>query len=271
SMIGIFYWLEKKKMSGAFAQGLLLAGLAALSLIYRNPFAWLGLWRALPLFLLILAAALFHRLRAQARRPECAGYDKNLTAFCFVLGSFLLMLKILLFARTSHYGFALALPATLAAIVALIDWIPNFARTHGGDGRLLRLLALGVRALEASAHVRISDAFYRQKTYGVGQGADTFQADERARAAELCLGLARQEIGPGQKFCVFPEGIMLNYLARRPSSSLYLSFVPVDITIFGEPAMVRGLSQHPPDALFVISRNDLDYGRRGFGIDYGLS
>ena len=76
-------------------------------------------------------------------------------------------------------------------------------------------------------------------------------------------------MGPDETFVVFPEGVMLNYLSRRPNPTKHLSFMPAELALFGgEKAIVDALEQDPPDHVLVVPRSLKEYGFKTFGRDY---
>ncbi|HVO32564.1 MAG TPA: hypothetical protein VMU17_01535, partial [Elusimicrobiota bacterium] len=244
-----------------------LAVVGAAGCLAPSHLAWFDLWRALPLLLLALAftsCAGLWNARDQEHRTA------NLAKLCLAAAAFLLLLKMLLYARTSSYGFALAMPGAVLVLVAGVDWFPAWARRRGCDGLFLRGAALGIFAATAAAHLLMSRSYYAIKINRVGQGPDEFYADRRGRIASLAMGLIGQSVQPGQTLMVFPEGIMLNYLARVPTPSRYLSMVPGDLIMFGERRVEDNIEHHAPDYVMVIQRNDADDGLTGFGADYGL-
>jgi hypothetical protein len=64
---------------------------------------------------------------------------------------------------------------------------------------------------------------------------------------------------------VLPEGVMLNYLLRRPSPLRILTLMPPEILIFGEDAVLQSLVSAPPDFVAVVSKDTSEYGYPRFG------
>jgi len=62
---------------------------------------------------------------------------------------------------------------------------------------------------------------------------------------------------------------MLNYLARKPEPTRYLSFMPPEVLMFGEAAMLAELRANPPDRVVLVHRVTAEYGTPLFGRDYG--
>ena len=66
---------------------------------------------------------------------------------------------------------------------------------------------------------------------------------------------------------VLPEGIMLNYLTRRPNPTPYHTFMPPELAIFGEKEVLESFQQHPPDYVVLIHKDTVEYGVGFFGQD----
>ena len=84
---------------------------------------------------------------------------------------------------------------------------------------------------------------------------------------------------PGDTLAVFPEGAMLNFLARRANPTPYANFMPVELDVFGEETILAAFQEHPPDFIVITHKNTAEHaahdddGRRPrphfFGRDYG--
>lgn len=76
-------------------------------------------------------------------------------------------------------------------------------------------------------------------------------------------------MGPEEGFVVMPEGALVNYLSRRPNPTGFINFVPADVQMFGEPAMLAALRNTPPEYMIMISRDTSEYGAADLGQGYG--
>ena len=61
---------------------------------------------------------------------------------------------------------------------------------------------------------------------------------------------------------------MLNYLARRRSPTRHVNFMPPEIAIFGEQAILDDLRAHPADAVALVHKDTSEYGLPLFGTHY---
>lgn len=64
---------------------------------------------------------------------------------------------------------------------------------------------------------------------------------------------------------VIPEGVMINYLTRAPSSIAPFIYFSATTEKGGEEQIVADLDRHPPDAVVIISRNLQGYGIARYG------
>ncbi|MBW2390392.1 MAG: hypothetical protein JRG89_18470 [Deltaproteobacteria bacterium] len=71
------------------------------------------------------------------------------------------------------------------------------------------------------------------------------------------------------RVAVLPEGIMLNYLARRVTPTRYINFMPPEMSLYGSDTIIEAFRRDSPDyVVFVHKRTGL-YGVPFFGRDYG--
>ena len=182
--------------------------------------AWPYFARPLPLAILALTAA-WRKTLSPARAA--------MLAF-----SLLLLGKIVLNVRVWHYGFVLALPATMLLIVLLVSVVPTVMVRRGIDGAFLRqtstLFLVGIMVVPVVVSVRN----WQLDPLPVGVGRDQFLADERGRIVQAAVDAVSAMVRPDQTLLVMPEGVMINYLARRRNPTPYINFMPPELVMFGE-------------------------------------
>ena len=234
--------------------------------LLRAKVAWFEAARPLPLLALTLfAMTLVERLRAapSERRSELGARLAWITFAGLALG------KMALNARLVHYGFVLAAPATVLLVVASSSWLPRWVDQRGGSGLLLRAIMLGIWSATALAYHETSAEWNARKTSTLGAGPDRVRVATRGRIAAQALAEIENRITDEQTLLVLPEGVMLNYLARRASPTLHLNFMPPELVIFGQAAMLEDLEATPPDLVAIVHKDTSEYGFRFFGRDYG--
>jgi hypothetical protein len=187
--------------------------------------------------------------------------------------AFALLGKMILNARVSQYGFALAMPSTLLLIACLIGWIPDLLRRRFGGGDLFRALALAATGAAVVFFLRESHRHYEIKDFAVGSGPDAILSEnpriqDRGRIVGATLDRLRGIMPPGATLLALPEGVGLNYWLRRENSSRYNLFLPAEFgALGGEAAMLADLRAHPPDFIVLIHRNSAEFGVGPFGSD----
>ena len=221
---------------------------------------WKDAVHALPFWTSILVAA---AVAGFIRRPDdrAARVDAALRAALGVFAATLLA-KMLLNARVFHYGFVLAMPATIVVVVAMVAWLPAFVDRMGGYGGAVRAIGLGVVVAAVAAHLTFSQRLVGLKTRTMGEGADAFRIDGRGTVAASLLKQIQTHVGPDQTLLVLPQGVMLNYLARRTNPTPYYLFDRTSRVLWGETAVTDRIRAAAPDWVAYVERG---VGRDLFG------
>ena len=227
---------------------------------------WLLAFRPLPLFAAAGCAVAFGGWVRQRGDPEAAA--RGTVRVCLFILALALLAKMPLNARPHMYGFALAMPASVLLVVALVGWVPAWLTRRGGSGQVFQAAALAVVATATAAHLRISHELSRAKTVQVSRGADAFRADARGHWVGVALGEIEQRVAPGQTLATFPEGLMVNYLARRANPTPFTSFVPPEMRRHGEARILEACQASPPDFVALVRKDMSEYGVGPFGHGY---
>ncbi len=245
----------------AFIETVVVLGFAWL--FWKN-LLWYEIGRPLPLFLLILGGWNFVLLIRQRE-------EKHQAALILVVFSLLLLVKMLLNTRLYHYGFVLAMPATLVCVVAVFDWIPTAIKRKGGQPVIFYAAAFALLSVITIRYVDISGMRYALKSVAVGKGVDSFLSDRRGKLVNLAIEWLNRNVKIDETLTVLPEGIMINYLARLRNSTPIITAVPSDIFMFGEERILQLIKEAPPTYIALVHRDDTEYGYRFFGLNYGQS
>jgi hypothetical protein len=265
--LGLAWLLRRRSRSVRWAAALVAA--AALAVFLASQWSsrvWLATARPLPVWMAVLLAASAAALwRARAGGQQVR--DRALARVALCAFALLLLPRVLLNARYFHYGFVLCAAATLVVMAALIDWIPRTLDGRGAAGVVVRAVgAVAVGFVVASA-VSDSHGFLSAKRVYVGSGPDAFRADARGRFLQAALESLGRAEAQGT-LVALPEGVMINYLLRRPSSIPYLTMLPTDEAQFGEDELLGSLMREPPELLALVHRPTDEYGLPLFGRDY---
>ena|SRR5213593_4513733 len=159
------------------------------------------------------------------------------------------------------------MPATLIGVVALVDWLPAWVERCGGDARASRAAALGILLAAVIVELRVVQVWFAEKTIPVGSGADSFLADQRGAFVNRVLDVIDDRVPADATLSAIPEGVMLNYLARRAARVPYVDFTAPALTMFGEDRVLAALAAAPPDYIALVHREPGEYGF--FGVHYG--
>jgi hypothetical protein len=231
-------------------------------------YAWDEILRPLFAFLAVFAcfaAVGVWRLRAQQDAPR-AILLLSLSLFALAL-----LPKIFLNPNLEGYAFALAVPGVTVLVLALLHLAPVAIERRGGDPRIFRRTSVALLALVTIGCLQFSDYNRRDKTVVVGEGGDRFIArpDRLADPVRKLAIWVDQKLPPDATLLVMPEGVIVNYLARRIDPTPHVNFLPPELAIYGEERILADLRANPPDFVALVQRDTLEYGLPLFGTDYG--
>lgn len=237
----------------------------------------IALWQLVPARLWFSAAGLLPAaglggalVAAQALRRDGASWAPATLLFAvWALG---LLAKLGLAPRFHHYGFALAMPASLLLACGAVAGLPALARRYGGRGDLARAAAIGVVAAAVGSLLGISLQRYDAKTTWVGPPDDAIRVEDSPRSRRgPRVGALYQRLDEtlprDASLLVYPEGAFLNFWLRRPSSSRFVFFLPTELDAFGRDVVRADLRDHPPDYVVLAHRGHADFGTGPFGGD----
>lgn len=222
-----------------------------------------------PLWLLLIAVmAAWPVMARRCDRDHAAAATLKLAMAVLAMG---LLAKMILNTRIYHYGFTLAMPATLMIVAALWTWIPRALAALGGQAMILRAAVLATWLVTISVHIGVSNRHFENKDHFVGtNGPDAFRADIRGLFVNQTLDFLEQHAAPGDTLVTLPDGIMINYLLRMVSPTPYTQYSPMMMRMYGEARMLDSFRRSPPDWIVLVHNDDSPYGAQFFGRDYGL-
>jgi hypothetical protein len=235
--------------------------------IFFHDIAWQAIFYPLPVATVVMAIVATVTI---ARR----GTDEaRLIRLTFCVFAAALLVKMILRPVVSHYGFVLAMPATLAVVAAATGWIPGSLKGRLGDAPAgaFRIFAVSVIGTILVAHLWAFQRLYAHKPVIVGVGRDRIRAagDGRGEAVAAMLSAIERHTPPDSTLAVIPEGAILNYLSRRRNPTPYVTLLPPEFAMFGAGEILDAYRRHPPDFVVIAPRDLTEYGSRGFDRDYG--
>jgi hypothetical protein len=232
---------------------------------------WFEIGRCLLGLTLVYTCVNGARVMRAARAGVDAGLDVRRLFFAVLAAA--LMARMVLYGRVYHYGFYQAALAALLVVAVLVGELPGRLGLDRPSRVLLAaayLLMVGIGVRSITAHSR---ALLALKTLRVGSGVDSFYAfqPEFEPTGEFVKVVSEKLAGspPGATLLVLPEGVMVNYLARLPSTVRPFYFFSATTSGGQEDEIVRALEARPPDFVAFISRDLREYGVTRYGESRG--
>jgi hypothetical protein len=232
-----------------------------------RPLHWARANRPVALFMIVLLAV--HAVAFVRTRKDGGDTETVILKLTVLTFATLLLAKIFFHIRFIHYGFALAMPATLLVVITLTSWIPTRIERAGGSGWVFRAASLAALLVLSLSLLQITESRFRKRIHQVGEGSDAFLAGGRAPFVNAVLADLEERLGPEDTLIVLPEGVMINYLARRVNPTPHVNFMPPELIIFGEAAILASFRENPPDYVLLVHKETSEYGFRFFGRGYG--
>jgi len=187
------------------------------------------------------------------------------------------LLKLGLAPRIAHYGFFLAMPAFVLVATLLVSLVPLRLGGTPRGAAAFRITAIAFVALLSAHFMNESRLVYLRKTVPIGAPADAIvayhpQFDPRTLPTMFAVEWLNRNLKPDDTFVAMPEGLILNFLTRRPNPTRYLTFTYPEILAFGEDAMLDDLRRTAPDYILLVHRDSSEYGVDMWGRDprYGM-
>ena len=242
----------------------------AIGLVAGEYVHWMKSGRALPGMVAVGLLLNFFQLWPRLGRGQPEGPDPAVRAR-FLAGTLAIVLmgRMLLNARIEHYGFFQAALAAMLVVAAMVaEWPARFISSR--PGRICA--ALGMLAVVASGIFHLVPASARllgAKQLAVGSGPDLFYAFPTKTWAPGELVRASAEylsrIPSNGKILVLPEGVMINYLARRATPTASYRFFASDLAEGREERLVAEMKKNPPDRIILLSRDLREFGIARYG------
>ncbi|MET0385116.1 MAG: hypothetical protein ABW321_04115 [Polyangiales bacterium] len=251
-------------------QNVATGALVVLPFVVWSLFGSPGLLRdvARPLPVVTLGLWVMHLRKHGPRQPLTAAERESAVVLAAWLGLALgMLLKIALYTRLHHYGFAHAMPAALLAVVGLVAWLPAWVQRTGGSAPVMRAVSCGLILTLAAAYLGVQARQLAARQHPIGRGPDQLLADGRAPYVNALLA-AVEHTAPSATLAVYPEGALVNFLSKRVNPTPFPSLMPTELTSFGETRLLAALRDHAPDYVALVHRDTSEFGTRFFGRDY---
>ena len=226
--------------------------------------------RSLPLILTVGSIYLFWKISNSSHGDS----KRQLGLLVFSVFSFTLLLKMFFNVQVNHYGFALALPATLVLIHLLILEIPKMKFNKDLPSDVFRPAMLTLVTLTIGIHIQAEYKMYNLKGVPVGMEGDTIVyyhsfLNPIGPIFNEAIDFIQKEIPEDTSFATIPGTVMLNFMTRRENSLKYVYLDPGAIQLIGDQQIYEELQEaHPP---YIVMVHQLFYpqGKVRFGKDFG--
>jgi hypothetical protein len=235
-------------------------------LILAFRFNWINCGASLPLLGFSTCVLLRENYRKLSPQPAAA-FPLLWSVFGLVL-----LLKLGLFPRIWHYGFALAMPAFVSAVYLLLWLLPQLLETKFQvPARLFRVTVWLVLVIGFGRLFLQSEKFYTAKKFAVGPTSDHIMTfgpqgnSVEARTTKSALAWIETNVPPDATIAALPEGVVMNYLSRRINPTPCLDWNPTMFTVFGQEKMTAAFEKNPPDYILIVEWNTYEFGIGYFG------
>jgi hypothetical protein len=272
---GFFLWLvgclgaiaAGGRRSVAMILGLLVAVGVCWNIRYigdRCESFWPDAARGFPLF----AVAAIIATGVQLIRRRAADGRRAVLQWTLSVLSLALLLKIFFNVRVYHYGFVLAAPCGLLAVIALLDWFPSSMRLRGTSALIARLGAMGLLAAVMIEHILLTHRTLAEHSIGIPLVfGGTAYAEPASVNAAVAIQWLRAHNGT---VAVLPDAAGINYAAGRTNSTRYIVVLPMVLAMYGEQNVLRDFQRNAPDFILIMSFDERAFGPRFLGVDYGV-
>jgi hypothetical protein len=229
---------------------------------------WVELGKVFPAWLCLAALAEFWRTPpVDARSPgDIASADMR---WLLLIAAAAFLTRMALNPRFFHYGYYQAALAGVVTMAAIFRAMPDLLDIRK-SGRATYTIAVAVCLVSGIWQLEeISLLYLKLKTTPIAEGTDRFYGFEpRVEPTASLAEEARRTLASRPEcktLLVLPEGVMLNYLLRKPSTIPQFMFVPSLIQGAMGARLLEGLKTRPPDCVALISRDMKEFGVSRFG------
>ncbi len=234
---------------------------------------WLEIARPYPLCLLIFL--IYLTVQLFAKHLETNAIRQFLPFVLLTLFALIMLLKMILNVHFYHYGFALAMPASLVMVAACLYYIPGFISRWGNKEAAAGFLGLFI-VLVMLFYYNYTSQIYALKNYPVAQGRDQFFSfdqiiSSRGPVINEAIKHINRLMSDNDTFIVLPEGVMINYLARRNNPSRYFEFTPNFVEAITEEKMLEAIAPTSPSFIILAEKNTSEHGAQYFGRNYAFN
>lgn len=226
-------------------------------------------WQYRPMLLFLLAIILMSSFRI-LKSKDLKVKQENLILLSLSILSFILVLRMLFFVRAGHYGFYILVPGMIIYHIFFLKVIPDFLKT-GINRSLFRLGFLAVFIVFIISYFKVSRFCYQNKTLSITTPRGTMYTfnNDRERKCKQLIEYLLQNTNENETLVVFPEGLTINFLAKRKNPLYYYTYFPVQLErreIIEK--FIKDMDSKKVDYVVINQRRTDEFGYPAFGKDY---
>jgi hypothetical protein len=266
----VLRWMKNLDSKWVKSPQVVLLLLISPLLIWAVTFDWRQCGWPLPLLCLTTCVLIAWNYRRMEQPP--------IFVLLWSLFGLVLLAKLGLYPRISHYGFVLAMPAFASSIYLLFWLLPIWLEIRFEvPARQFRIMTGLVILIGIGNLFDQSQLLYAKKTTALGNSSDEIITYDPAisgqsQQIQSALQWTEKNIPPDVTLAVLPEGIMFNYLTRHINPTPCLFWDPISIAMFGQSTITDAFEKNPPDYIFLVEYDSSEYGVGYFGSspDFGF-
>ena len=274
-LYGAAFWLRRNQPVALTIAGLFGGGIGAFLFFdhQHETASWNLVTRGLPIAMALLVVLSAIKIRQSIRGG--AAVPARVLIFTFAVLALGLLAKMILNVRLFHYGFVLAMPTAMLAVVSLLYLIPRRIDSRGGYGNSFRVASAAMLLGMVGYFVDLTDSYADRRTATANfvMGGSLQLTPVCSAAADLIKRISL-EIPENKSLAVFPNAAGINFAAGRSSSIAFTACDDVQLVMVGENQVLSALRAAPPDYVVVIVYGETNWSGgapRYFGRDYGKS
>lgn len=200
----------------------------------------------LPILIFVFAAASFEKFKT------------DIALLFLVLSAIVVSLKsfwgLLLLSYASYYaGFAL-----IALLALLFRYVPEKYQKLAG---VYLLMLAGILVILNSNH-------YNEKI--TTPRGTIYTSEGLGKASNELISYINENTKPDERVVIFPEGMIINFLADRKGDDYYNSLIPLYVETFGEDKIVEHFVRTRPEYIVFSDTSMKDYSFNTICNDYAL-
>ncbi len=181
----------------------------------------------------------------------------------------IMLTKILLLPNTNFYGFSHGLVAYILLVVTILFVLPKLVLRKLGlqPSQVFTCILATLLLADVGAEGLIDQRKINPALLRIGSENDEFFVinNQRNTPYQEFLREAPQLIPPFSTMAVLPEGIMLNYLLRIPSTTHNTHYTVSEYIMFGKENIEGDLQHKPPDFVVLAHKDTPEFGYPLYG------